>query len=225
MEYKESNKEVFKELTLLEERILELTELCREGELTSSLGDALKGIQAARIRLVETAIMETLKNTGFVTKKFQDKAFCMDNQNKETTGGRITLSLAVRLIEEVRKEAVKMGVTAVIAVTDKAARPIAVHSMEDSYVASFDIALNKAYTSAALKMSTIDLKNLSQPGGDLYGIQNTNEGKIVIFGGGDPLYLKDIFLGGLGVSGGTESQDTVLAAYGKDKFKEAFSWI
>jgi uncharacterized protein GlcG (DUF336 family) len=116
-----------------------------------------------------------------------------------------------------------LGVAAVIAVADEGARTIAVHAMNDSYIASFDIALNKAYTSAALKMSTMQLKTLSQPGGELYGIQHTNEGKIVIFGGGEPLYLKENLLGGLGVSGGTESQDAALAAYGKEKFKEAFS--
>ena len=73
-------------------------------------------------------------------------------------------------------------------------------------------------------MSTIQLKGLSQPGGPLYGIQNTNQGRIVIFGGGEPLVHNGRVLGGLGVSGGTEEQDTALAEYGKQIAKEAFSW-
>ena len=66
-------------------------------------------------------------------------------------------------------------------------------------------------------MSTAKLAELAAPGGSLYGIQNTNEGKIVIFGGGEPLYVGDKLIGALGVSGGTAEQDTGLAEYGKNK--------
>jgi uncharacterized protein GlcG (DUF336 family) len=69
-------------------------------------------------------------------------------------------------------------------------------------------------------MSTITLKPLAQPGASLYGIQFTNGGKIVIFGGGDPLTSADgTIVGGLGVSGGSEEQDTALSAYGKRYFE------
>ena len=78
----------------------------------------------------------------------------------------------------------------------------------------YDVAVKKAYTVVALKMSTIELKPLAQPGASLYGIQFTNDGKIVIFGGGDPLKGgKGKIVGGLGVSGGSEEQDTALSAY------------
>ena len=70
-------------------------------------------------------------------------------------------------------------------------------------------------------MSTIELKPLAQPGASLYGIQFTNGGKIVIFGGGDTLTDGNgHIVGGLGVSGGTEEQDTALSAYGKKYFEE-----
>ena len=69
-------------------------------------------------------------------------------------------------------------------------------------------------------MATIDLKPLAQPGESLYGIQFTNNGKIVIFGGGDPLTNEDgMIIGGLGVSGGSEEQDTALSAFGKTYFE------
>ena len=81
--------------------------------------------------------------------------------------------------------------------------------------------LKKAFTVVSLKMSTSDLKPLAQPGASLYGIQFTNDGKIIIFGGGEPLCGKDgKIIGGLGVSGGTEEQDTALAAYGKEIFEK-----
>ena len=91
--------------------------------------------------------------------------------------------------------------------------------MDDAYIASFDIALNKTYTSASLKMSTAELSQLSQPGQPLYGIQFTNDGKIVIFGGGEVLEADGKIVGALGVSGGTAEQDTAIAAYGKQVFE------
>lgn len=133
----------------------------------------------------------------------------------------VTLRMAVRLIERIEAEASRMGVNAVVAVANKGGRPVAVHCMDDSFIASYDIALNKAYTCAALKMSTARLKELSQPGGDLYGIQHTNGGQIVIFGGGVPITYDGKVIGGLGVSGGSEGQDTALAEYGEKLLKEA----
>ncbi len=131
----------------------------------------------------------------------------------------MSLELALSLTQRVKEKASEMGVKAVIAVSDSAGNPVSVQSMDDAYIASYDIAVNKAYTVVALKMPTTALKGLATPGGDLYGIQFTNNGKIVIFGGGVPLYNKfGELIGGLGVSGGTESQDTTLAEYGKEIF-------
>ena len=118
-----------------------------------------------------------------------------------------------------------MGLNVVIAVADAAGRPVAVQSMDGAYIASFDIALNKSFTSASLKMSTAKLAELSQPGKELYGIQFTNEGKIVIFGGGEVLEADGKIIGALGVSGGSAKEDTELAAYGKEAFKEVLACL
>ena len=143
---------------------------------------------------------------------------------------QMTLKLANALIEKVKAEAARVGVNAVVAVSDKAGRPVAVQCMDDAYIASFDIALNKTYTSASLKMSTAELSQLSQPGQPLYGIQFTNDcirdsGKIVIFGGGEVLEADGKIVGALGVSGGTAEQDTAIAAYGKQVFKEVLECL
>ena len=132
---------------------------------------------------------------------------------------RMTLELAHRLSDEVKKKAREMGVNAVVAISNEAARAVLVECMDDSFIASFDVALKKAYTVVALKMSTIDLKPLANPGGSLYGIQFTNDSSIIVFGGGDPLKVGDRIIGGIGVSGGTEEQDTALSAYGKTVFE------
>lgn len=133
---------------------------------------------------------------------------------------KMTLAMANDLIEKVRAKAGEMGVAVVVAVSDAAGRPVSVQCMDEAFIASFDIALKKTYTAASLKMSTDELSRLSQPGAPLYGIQQTNNGQIVIFGGGEPLLLKDRIIGALGVSGGTAEQDTYLAAFGKEVFEE-----
>lgn len=127
----------------------------------------------------------------------------------------VTLDFAKRLIEAVEQKAAQMGVNAVIAVANRGANPVAVHCMDNAYIASYDIAFHKAYTCAALKMSTTELKKLAQPGEALYGIQHTNNGKIVIFGGGIPIIIDGQCIGGLGVSGGSEEQDSALAEYAR----------
>ena len=132
----------------------------------------------------------------------------------------MTLDMAKALIDKIEKRAEQMQLSVVIAVADQSARPVAVHCMDDAYIASYDIAFNKAFTSASLKMSTAELSKLSGPGQPLYGIQNTNEGKIVIFGGGEPLKRNGRIVGALGVSGGTLEQDTYLAAYGREIFEQ-----
>ena len=133
----------------------------------------------------------------------------------------ITLDIALLLAEKVKSKAEQMGVKAVVAVSNKAGHPVLAECMDNSYIASYDIAVQKAFTVVSLKMSTSALKPLAQPGGSLYGIQFTNNGKIVIFGGGEPLINSSgEIIGGLGVSGGTEEQDSALAAYGKEIFEK-----
>ena len=73
-------------------------------------------------------------------------------------------------------------------------------------------------------MPTSALAELAAPGGSLYGIQHTNNGKIVIFGGGEPLYVDGVMVGAIGVSGGTAQQDIELGVYGKEKLKDVIAW-
>ena len=141
-----------------------------------------------------------------------------------TASSVMNLAFARNLIREVEKKAQEMGVKAVVAVSDAAGRPVAIECMDGAYIGSFDVALNKTFTSVAFRMSTAELGTLAAPGGSLYGIQNTNDGKIVIFGGGEPLYVDGVLIGAIGVSGGTAEQDTALGAYGKNIAKEVISW-
>lgn len=134
--------------------------------------------------------------------------------------GRITLESAKRLIEKIEKEAVRQGKKAVIAVCGPDGNPIAVHVMDGAFLVSFDVAMKKAYTSVAVKMSTKELSVLAQPGQTFYGVDKMDGGKIIIFGGGVPLKVGDTIIGGLGVSGGTGEEDHALAEYGLSVLNE-----
>lgn len=134
--------------------------------------------------------------------------------------GKITLESAKRLIEKIEKEAARQGKKAVIAVCGPEGNPIAVHVMDGAFLVSFDVAMKKAYTSVAVKMSTKELSVLAQPGQTFYGVDKMDGGKIVIFGGGVPLKVGDTIIGGLGVSGGTGEEDHALAEYGLSVLNE-----
>jgi len=99
----------------------------------------------------------------------------------------------------------------VIAVSDASGRPVAVHCMDGAFIGSFDVAMNKTFTSVAFQMPTSRLEKLCRPGEELYGLQFTNEGKVVMLGGGVPLMVGDTMIGAIGVSGGTSKEDEQLA--------------
>lgn len=133
--------------------------------------------------------------------------------------GRITLDSAKRLIEKIEQEALRRNKPSVIAVCTPDGNPVAVHVMDGSFLVSFDMAVKKAYTSVAVKMSTMELSRLTQPGQTFYGLGKMSD-NIVIFGGGVPLKVGDTIIGGLGISGGTGEEDNSLAEYGLQVLNE-----
>ena len=173
-------------------------------------------------REIERVVREVISRMHAPTKSGDASGISQFSWEKGSF--RMNLKTALALMERVEQEAARMGVKAVVAVSDAAGRPVAIHCMDGAYIGSYDVALNKTYTSVAFQMPTAKLAELAAPGGSLYGIQNTNEGKIVIFGGGEPLYVNGELVGAIGVSGGTAEQDTKLGAYGKNILKEVIDW-
>lgn len=132
----------------------------------------------------------------------------------------VTLQAAQALVARVFEAAEQMRLAVFAAVADSGGNPVMTARMDGAILASYDIAHNKAYTAVALKMPTDKLAELAAPGGELYGIQHTNGGKIVVFGGGEPLRCDGQVVGGLGVSGGTLQQDIALAQVGKKYWED-----
>ncbi|HEX7064658.1 MAG TPA: heme-binding protein [Bacillales bacterium] len=133
---------------------------------------------------------------------------------------QVTLDLAKKLIAGAENEAEKIGVQMVISVLDEGGNLIATHRMDDAWLASIDIAQNKAWTSVALKMPTGNLAEATVPNAELYGLNTTNNGRIVVFGGGFPLERGGKVVGAIGVSGGAVEQDEQVAKAAVKVFEE-----
>ncbi|MFC6765202.1 GlcG/HbpS family heme-binding protein [Natrinema soli] len=133
----------------------------------------------------------------------------------------VTLEAAKEIIAAAEKKADEVQVPMCIAVLDEGANLVGFHRMDDALLASIDIARNKAYSAISLKMDTRAIHDASQPGEPLYGIGNTNDGRIVTFGGGFPLRDGDgNVIGAVGVSGGSVDEDEEVARAGVDAFDE-----
>ena len=132
----------------------------------------------------------------------------------------VTLDVAKEIIAAAEEEAVVIDVPMCIAVMDDGANLVGFHRMDDALLGSIDIAQNKAYSSVSLKLDTEAIHEASQPGESLYGIGNTNDGRIVTFGGGFPLKNDDgTVVGGVGVSGGSVDEDMTVAKAGVERFE------
>lgn len=132
----------------------------------------------------------------------------------------LNLNKAVHIMKQVEAEAARMGLDVVIAIANEAGHIMAIHSMDGALIASFELAMNKAFTSVAVKMSTEALGEVSAPGQSLYGIQFSHGGKIVNFGGGELLKKSDTIIGAIGVSGGSADEDVALARFGAKLINE-----
>ena len=108
-----------------------------------------------------------------------------------------------------------------IVVVDRGGRVVGQRSMADAWVGSISIARAKAYTANAFSsnenaLTTRTLGPLTQPGGPLWNIgnSNVNEGGLIEFPGGVPLYHDGKLVGAIGVSGDGVEQDENVAEAG-----------
>lgn len=127
----------------------------------------------------------------------------------------LNLDAAKFVAKGIEIAAQKMGLSVVVAVDNGGANLILLHAMDDSYIASVKAAQEKAYTAVALKMPT-DVALKESRGGSLDGLTNING--LLLLGGGYPLECNGKVVGGVGVSGGTKEQDTLLAKIGVELF-------
>lgn len=126
----------------------------------------------------------------------------------------VNLELARKVIAAAEKKAAEIGQPMNIAVADAGGNLVAHVRMDGAWLGSIDISINKAYTARAFDISTKDLAEHSQSGGQFFGIHASNHGRIMIFAGGIPLKSGGKVIGAVGVSGGSGEQDHAVAAAG-----------
>src|SRR6478735_4469598 len=119
----------------------------------------------------------------------------------------VTLEDARKIIAAAEKKAKELGQPMNIAVADGGGNLVAHVRMDDAWLGSIDIAIKKAFTSRAFNISTRDLAQHSQSGGQFFGIHASNGGRVMIFAGGVPLQRGGKVVGAVGVSGGSGEQD------------------
>ncbi len=123
----------------------------------------------------------------------------------------VSLDDAQRVIAAGREKAQEIGSPSNVAVVDAGGNLVAHIRMDGAWIGSVDISINKAFTARAFDISTEDLADNAQPGGQFYGIDSSNEGRVMIFTGGVPLQKDGNVVGAVGVSGGTGDQDKTVA--------------
>ena len=135
-------------------------------DLSVELSDDHAGALAKTSDNNTDALPEPSDSNTDVLKKTADinEAVIQEVLKRMGIQSRITLDTAKKLIERLEQEAVRRGQRAVIAVCNPEGNPVAVHVMDGAFLVSFDVAMKKAYTAVAVKMSTMELSKIAQPG-------------------------------------------------------------
>jgi len=126
-----------------------------------------------------------------------------------------SLAQALTLLETVRAEAERRSLALAAAVVDASGHVIASQRMDGCALGAMRLADGKAYTAALWGTTTGYFTESTQPGGDDWG-WNATDDRIVVYAGGVPLYADGQLVGALGASGGTaaEDEECVAAAAG-----------
>lgn len=133
----------------------------------------------------------------------------------------LSLSDAKRMLEAGEAKAAHFGVAYNIAVVDAGGALVAFSRQDGALIGSIELAIGKATTARIFDKRTSDLAEMAQPGAPLYGIQQTNHGNVVIFGGGLPITIGSVIVGAVGASAGTVDQDIAVAEAAAAALSEA----
>ncbi|MCW1754295.1 GlcG/HbpS family heme-binding protein [Rhizobium acaciae] len=123
----------------------------------------------------------------------------------------LTLSDAKQMLQAGEAKAANLGIPYNIAVVDAGGALIAFTRQDGALAGSIDLAIGKAKTARLFDKTTEYLAELAQPGAPLFGIEQSNGGNVVIFGGGLPVKYDDQIIGAVGTSAGSVEQDIAVA--------------
>lgn len=121
------------------------------------------------------------------------------------------------------ERAAAIGALVSAAVVDQGGHLVHFQRMDKAEIAGPTLAVDKAFTAVAHRIETAELAAMTQPGGDLWGLQANGGGRYVVFGGGIPCWHDGVVVGAVGVSGGTAEEDADCAAAGVAVFESFLS--
>jgi uncharacterized protein GlcG (DUF336 family) len=128
----------------------------------------------------------------------------------------ISLKQAQLAIKAAIEKAEQLNTLMNIAIVDAGVNLVAFVRMDDAWIGSTDIALRKARTARYFNMETGEIGKLSQPGGQVWQIEQSNGG-LITFPGGVPIKNNEgTIIGAIGVSGSTVDHDHAVAQAGAD---------
>lgn len=126
----------------------------------------------------------------------------------------LQLTEARRMIDAAIAEAERLGTAMNVAVVDPGGNLIAHVRMDGAYFGSIGVSIDKAWTAAAFHCPTDALAELTKPGGDAWGLAQSNASRVMVFGGGLPVRRDGVLVGAIGASGGSVEQDVAVARAG-----------
>lgn len=134
------------------------------------------------------------------------------------TLNRLDIDDAQTLIATARAKAQDIGVAMCIAVTDESGNLIAFERMDGAKITAINLAIDKSFTATGIKKGTHVLGEGNQPGKPAHGIASALGGRMIVVGGGLPVFAHGEVVGGIGVSSGTPAQDLAVAQAAVDAF-------
>jgi glc operon protein GlcG len=120
----------------------------------------------------------------------------------------LTYEMAVQVIDAAEAEARKNKWNVTIVVTDAAGMPVVLRRLTGASPRSYDIAMRKAATVVASKLTTADY------GAQLKAKTVTEVPNGITFAGGVPILRGTEFIGAVGTSGVTAAQDEIISKAG-----------
>lgn len=121
---------------------------------------------------------------------------------------RITHEMALAALAAGIGKCRQLNEPSALAIVDAGGHLIAFLRVDDAAISTLKIAQSKAYTAVSLRAPTQQWMEMIQPGGPLFGLENTSAGlPYVFFGGGLPVLHGGEVIGAVGVSGGAAEVD------------------
>ena len=133
-------------------------------------------------------------------------------QSLPAYGPGVSLETAMKMVAAAVAEARKNGLQEAIAIVDSGGRLVAFARMDNTQLASIDIAMGKAVTANSVKRPTKALQDSMVPGTStprMAGLPG-----ILAIDGGLPIVIDGKIAGAIGAAGSSASQDGEIAAAG-----------